>query len=64
MRHFPLKDGNSYGCNINCNGNRVLLQLNDSICGYQVRVMLTAEEVNEIIEALKENVKFIYEKTY
>lgn len=61
MIHLPLKDGNSYGCNINASGNRVLLQLNDNQYGNQVRIVLTAEEVKEIVKALEDNAKLIKE---
>lgn len=55
MIHQELKSGDSFGININSTRTHVLLQLNDASDGEQVRVSLTSDEVNAVIQQLKEN---------
>jgi predicted flavoprotein YhiN len=54
MRHQKLESKDGFGININAPRTHVLLQLNEKETGNQIRVRLTSDEVDDIIEQLKE----------
>ncbi len=59
MIHLYLEDKNSYGCNLCSTKTGILLQLNETQTGTQVRVLLTTEEALEISEELQRLVSLI-----